>query len=206
MYLFLIGIIFLAMEIVVLASGEGSTFRAVAESCRQGLIKARVSRLIVSRPEAGARHQAKELGVECLVCDPKSFAHFADWDKALSQSIPQCDLVLLAGFLKQVGPLTLGQFGDRMINTHPSLLPKFGGPGMYGRRVHKAVLEAGERESGVSLHRVSPEYDEGQVLAQRALPIDPYLKVEDLEHQIKALEKELLVSWLVDGANRGQFF
>jgi phosphoribosylglycinamide formyltransferase-1 len=107
------------------------------------------------------------------------------------------ELVVLAGYMKKVGPRTLRHFAGRVLNIHPALLPKFGGQGMYGRRVHEAVLAAGERETGVTIHLVDDEYDHGRILGQCRVPVLPGDTVESLAQRVLQREHEFLVEMLV---------
>ena len=104
--------------------------------------------------------------------------------------------MLLAGYMKKLGPRVLRAFAGRVLNTHPALLPRFGGPGMYGDRVFEAVLEAGEAESGVSIHLVDADYDTGAIVRQCRVPVIPGDSVDDLKARVQAREKEFLVETL----------
>ncbi len=106
------------------------------------------------------------------------------------------DWIVLAGFLKKVGPRVLSRYAGRILNTHPSLLPKFGGQGRYGRRVHEAVLAAGERVTGVSVHLVTAEYDDGPVVAQAEVPVYLADDVESLADRVRIREKALIIETL----------
>ncbi|NQV80010.1 MAG: phosphoribosylglycinamide formyltransferase, partial [Alphaproteobacteria bacterium] len=108
----------------------------------------------------------------------------------------QVDLVVLAGYLKKIGPRVLQAFGGRIVNTHPALLPKFGGPGMYGIHVHAAVLAAGETMTGVTVHLVEEEYDRGPILAQAEVSVDPDDTPESLAARVQAREKTFLIETL----------
>ena len=113
----------------------------------------------------------------------------------------RADLVILSGYLRKIGPATLDCYAGRILNTHPSLLPRFGGAGMYGRRVHEAVWAAGETVTGVTIHLVSKEYDQGPIVAQRAVGIEDAGGVEDIERRVLAAEGELFVETLARLAN-----
>jgi phosphoribosylglycinamide formyltransferase-1 len=108
----------------------------------------------------------------------------------------EAEVVLLAGYMKQVGPLVLAAFKGRILNTHPALLPKFGGKGMYGDRVFEAILEANETESGVSVHLVDPEYDTGPVVRQCKVEVVPGDSLGTLKARVRAREKEFIVETL----------
>jgi phosphoribosylglycinamide formyltransferase-1 len=106
------------------------------------------------------------------------------------------DVVFLAGYMKKLGPFVLGTFQGRILNTHPALLPRFGGRGMYGDRVVKAVLEAGEAESGVSIHLVDPEYDTARSCVSAKVPVLRDDSIDDLKARVRAREKEFVVETL----------
>lgn len=106
------------------------------------------------------------------------------------------NLIALAGYMKKLGPETLRAFAGRIVNVHPSLLPRHGGKSMYGKLVHEAVLAAGDRETGVTVHGVDAEYDEGPILAQRRVGVLPNDTVETLAERVLALEHDLYVETL----------
>ena len=106
------------------------------------------------------------------------------------------DVVVLAGYMKMLGPAVLSRYDGQVLNVHPALLPKFGGKGMYGRRVHEAVLAAGESVTGATVHVVDAEYDLGPVVAQREVPVLPDDTVESLSARVLEREHELLVQTL----------
>jgi phosphoribosylglycinamide formyltransferase-1 len=106
------------------------------------------------------------------------------------------ELIVLAGYMKQVGSNTLLRFRGRLLNTHPAVLPKFGGMGMYGLHVHRAVLAAGEAKTGASVHVVTEEYDAGPVIAQCDVPVEPTDTPETLAERVQARERSLLVEVL----------
>jgi phosphoribosylglycinamide formyltransferase-1 len=170
--------------------------RAVVEAIEAGDLDAEVGLVISNRREAPALAFAGAHGAATLflptVPDP------ARSDRRLASALAEAgvDWVLLAGYLRKLGPVTLGAFRDRILNIHPSLLPKFGGQGLYGRRVHEAVIAAGERESGASVHLVDEEYDHGPVLAQARVEISPGDTPETLERKVMAVEPGLYVDVL----------
>lgn len=182
------------LGIGVLASGSGSNFEALARAIREGKIPGASVRLLVSnKPTAGALDRARRLGVEGRVLDPRDFPTRADYFSRIAEEFDArgVGLVCLAGFLLKVEPAFVEKYRDRLLNIHPALLPKFGGPGMYGHHVHEAVLRAGEKESGCSVHLVDEEYDHGPVLLQARVPVVPgdtadtlAARVLEQEHQI----------------------
>lgn len=119
-------------------------------------------------------------------------------DFAMLQALREhsVDLVILAGYMKKIGPRVLTAYRDRILNIHPSLLPKFGGQGMFGQHVHRAVLAAGETVTGVSIHLANDEYDEGRILAQTAVAVLPEDTVETLAARVLKREHEFFVETL----------
>jgi phosphoribosylglycinamide formyltransferase 1 len=163
-----------AIGVGVLASGSGSNFQSLVEAVRDGRVpQADIRLLIVNRANAGAEERARRLGVESLVLDPQGFPDTESYFRRVADELENRDVavVCLAGFLMKVHPIFLARFPGRVLNIHPALLPKYGGKGMYGRRVHEAVLKAGEVESGCCVHVVDEEYDHGPVLREARVPV-----------------------------------
>lgn len=180
-------------KIAVLASGEGTNFEAIALAARDGRLNAEVAGLITNRAKIGAVERATRLGVPAKILPPKNFASRETWDQAVVDQLRawQVDWVVLAGFLALIGPKMLAAYPNRIVNSHPALLPKHGGAGMYGDNVHAAVLAAGDRESGITIHTIDAEYDRGQILAQERVKVLPGDTVASLSARVKALEVAL---------------
>lgn len=164
------------VRVGVLASGGGSNFESLVVASREnGAGPFEIAVLIVNKEAAGAVERARRLGVEAIVMPSAGRtdrdAYFAEVARALIER--RVEVVCLAGFLLMLSPSFLGRFPGRVLNVHPSLLPKHGGPGMYGRHVHASVLAAGDAESGCSVHVVDEHYDHGPVLGQRKVPVLP---------------------------------
>src|SRR3954454_3925513 len=191
-----------ATRVAVLASGRGRTGESLVAAGRRGEMCAEVAVLIVSRQDAPATELARRLGVECVVLDEKQLGSAA-CDAAMETLLTsrQVDLVVLAGYLRKVGPRTLRAFAGRLINTHPAPLPRFGGKGMFGEHVHRAVLEAGVATSAATVHLVDEEYDSGSVIAERPVPIRPDDDVATLRERVQAVERALLISTIADLAD-----
>lgn len=185
-------------RLVVLASGEGSTFRAIAEASQQGRIPADVVGLGLSREGAGALVHAHELGVPSVVISPAACQSRLEWDQKLTDQVRDWKphWIALAGFTQLLGPEFLKAFEGKVVNTHPSLLPKFGGAGMYGMKVHEAVLRSGEAESGVTVHVVTADYDTGPIIAQKTVKVLDHDTAESLAVRLKEVEKEFYISVL----------
>jgi phosphoribosylglycinamide formyltransferase 1 len=133
-----------------------------------------------------------------LVLEPSSFTSLNPWDAALAEELAQhdIDVMLLSGYLRKVGPRTRSVFAGRIFNTHPGLLPAYGGVGMCGDAVHRAVLADRASESGATIHIVDAEYDTGPVVAQRRLSVLPHDTVETLKTRVQTAERALVIDTL----------
>lgn len=171
--------------ILVGTKGRGSNMAAIIQACQDGRIPSSSVAMVVAPSEtAPALQRAKELGVAT-----RAIPYDERFASELLGAFAGCDVICLAGFMRLLPTEVLNAFPDRVLNIHPALLPKFGGKGMYGHHVHDAVIAAGERESGCSVHAVNERYDEGPVLLQLRCTVDPdetpeslAAKVLDLEH------------------------
>lgn len=145
----------------------------LAEHIRRGHLPASIELVIASTEKAGGIARAQALGIPVRVIRRKDFADVESYSRAIWEAIRPagCDLVVMGGFLSllKIAP----DFAGRVMNIHPALLPKFGGKGMWGHHVHEAVLKAGERQSGCTVHLVDDQYDHGRVILQRACPVLP---------------------------------
>jgi phosphoribosylglycinamide formyltransferase-1 len=192
------------LRIAVLASGEGTTLEYLAEQIDGGRLPAQIALVVCDRPHAHAIERARRRGLPTVVLPLKGVPE-ALWAAQMDRELHdrRVELVVLAGFLSVIPAAWLSGWVGRVINLHPALLPKFGGPGMYGHHVHAAVLKAGETESGASVHIVIPEVDGGPVLLQAKVPVRPGDTVESLEARIRPVERELLTQAIrrfADGA------
>jgi phosphoribosylglycinamide formyltransferase-1 len=183
------------MNIGVLASHEGSTLQAVLDGCADGRIAARVSVVVSNNSASGALRRARRAGVRAVHLSSQTHPDPAELDAAIREALIAAgvDLVFLAGYMKKLGPQTLRAFEGRILNTHPALLPKFGGPGMYGEKVFEATIAAGETESGVSIHQVTAEYDAGSVVRQCRVPVFPDDSIDTLKARVQERERQFVV-------------
>lgn len=186
------------LRIGVLASHEGTTLQSIMEACARGRIDGRVVSVISNNSGSGALRRAAAAGIETLHLSSVTHSCDDSLDAAICVALQRAraDVVFLAGYMKRLGPRTLTAFSARILNTHPALLPKFGGQGMFGDRVYEAVLAGGESESGASVHLVDAEYDTGVVLRQERIRILPGDTVASLKARVQACEREAVVNTL----------
>ena len=186
------------MNVGVLASHEGTTLQSLLDACADGRIAGRVAVVVSNNGDSGALRRARHAGVQAVHLSGRTHEDPAALDAAIRDVLvaADVDIVFLAGYMKKLGPLVLKAFEGRILNTHPSLLPRFGGPGMYGDRVFEAVLAAGVTESGISIHLVDADYDTGTVVRQCKVPVFPGDSLDDLKIRARAREKEFVVETL----------
>lgn len=172
-------------KIVIFASGSGTNAENIIKYF-QNSGNTEVLAVLSNRRSAGALKKAYHLNVKSLLFDKEAFYDSHEVLNVLKDMDP--DLIVLAGFLWLMPTNILEEFPNKVINIHPALLPKFGGKGMYGARVHEAVIEKGEKESGITIHYVNPKYDEGQVIFQKTIGIEENETPETLAAKIHQLE------------------
>lgn len=187
-----------AMKLGFLASHRGSNVQAVLDACRAGTLTAQPAVLICNNRQAEVVSRTEPQGIPVHVLNAVTHPEPEALDAAMLAALKQqgCELIVLAGYMKKIGPQVLAAYHNRILNLHPALLPKFGGQGMYGRAVHAAVLAAGERVTGVTVHLVNAEYDEGRILAQCEVPVLAGDTVETLAARVLAREHAFLVETL----------
>jgi formyltetrahydrofolate-dependent phosphoribosylglycinamide formyltransferase len=183
------------VRVAVLVSGGGTNLQALLDALRESPL-ARVARVISNRPDAGALGRARQAGVPAIVLQK------SDDGAELLAALGDAQLVVLAGYLKLVPAAVVSRFRGRMINIHPALLPDFGGPGMYGRRVHAAVLASGAKESGVTVHFADEAFDRGAIIAQEKVRVEPGDTPETLAARVLEAEHRLLPRVVLDLARR----
>ena len=174
-------------KIAILASGSGSNAENIANYFK-GSDYAGVSFIIANNPDAYVIERAKRLGIECAVVTK---AQFMEADSIIDMLKERdIDFVVLAGFLLLVPAKLIQAYPGRIVNIHPALLPKHGGKGMYGDRVHKAVVESGDTESGITIHLIDEQYDKGTTFFQAKCPVLPTDTPDDVATKVHALEYE----------------
>ena len=179
------------LRVVVFASGRGSNFTALIEAQRRGELSVDLVALLSDRPAAPAIAIARTAGVEAVAVKPRDHASREDFDRAIFDRAAQLapDLIVLAGFMRIIDPVVVAPWIGRMINIHPSLLPKY--PGLH---THARAIEARDIEHGSSVHYVTAELDGGPVIAQAALPVVDSDTPESLAARLLPLEHRLLVA------------
>jgi phosphoribosylglycinamide formyltransferase-1 len=186
------------MKIGVLASHEGTTLQAIIDACTTSALRASVAAVICNNRDAGALRRAREAGIRGFHLSNQTHGDPAALDSAIRDALVSADvdIVVLAGYMKRLGNRTLSHFRGHVLNTHPALLPKFGGQGMYGMNVHRAVLAAGETMTGASVHLVTEDYDAGPVIAQCTVPVLPTDTAETLAQRVQTRERAFIVEVL----------
>lgn len=180
-------------NLVVFASGNGSTLQSIIDNINSGNLEAKIQLVVSNNSNAYALERAKQNNIETYVIKSKIPGEI---DVELNEKLCnyEIDLIVLAGYLKKIGDKLISNY--TIINTHPSLLPKFGGKGMYGMNVHSAVIEAKEKYSGVTLHYVNEHYDEGSIIKQTIVEVLPEDTAETLSQKVQKAEKIQLINVL----------
>ena len=186
------------MRLAVLASHEGSTLQALIDACATRTLNAEVVLVVSNNSKAGALRRAAAANIDTRHISAKTHGSEDDANQAIANALAQtkADWVLLLGYMKKMGEAILCQFSGRIINTHPALLPDFGGQGFFGRKVHEAVYAARVSETGATLHIVGQEYDTGPIIAQIRVPVLSGDDVDAIEKRVKTAERKLLVDTL----------
>ncbi len=182
----------------VLASHRGTNFQAIIDACRDGRLDARPVIAISNNSDALALARARKAGIPTAHLSSVTHPDPEALDAAILRTLEvhDVDLLVLAGYMKKLGPKTLDAFEGRIVNVHPSLLPRYGGKGMFGMKVHQAVIDNGDAETGITIHWVEGDYDTGPVIAQRRIPVRPDDTPESLAERVLAQEHELLIETL----------
>ena len=178
------------LGVAVLVSGSGSNLQALIDRFDQPGAAAEIRIVVASRPGIRALERAATAGIPSVVLPPDR----AEADEVLRSTLREVgpDLVVLAGYLRLIPPDLVNEWRGRMLNIHPALLPAFGGAGMFGRRVHEAVLRSGVTESGATVHLVDERYDGGPIVAQRSVAVRDGDDADSLAARVLEAEHELL--------------
>jgi len=173
-------------NIVIFVSGNGSNMSNLITHF-EGRTDGNIEAVFSNKKECLGIENAQKMGVNTVVFSKQELE---EGNVAELVQLLNADLIVLAGFLLKIPKEFTSQFENKIVNVHPSLLPKFGGKGMYGRHVHQAVIEASETKSGISFHYVNENYDEGNLITQFECSIDPTDTIEDLQKKIQELERK----------------
>ena len=182
------------IRIGVLISGSGSNLQSIIDNIQSGYIpNAKVVIVVSSRSDAFGIKRAEKAGIKAVFIDPKQTSSSYEYSQEITDALVEhaVDLVCLAGFMRMIEKPVLEKFSGRIMNIHPALLPKFGGKGMYGHFVHEAVLQAGEKESGPTIHFVDDQYDHGPVILQRTISVLPEDTPDTLSERVLAEEHKI---------------
>lgn len=180
-------------KIAVFVTGRGSNLKAIINSIENDMNKVEVCAVVSSKPECGAVEFSKQKGIPCFLLSNTSKDGFVDYDQLKNILFEKkIDLIVLAGFLKKIPENFIEAFEYKIINIHPALLPSFGGKGMYGINVHTAVFEKSAQISGPTVHFVDKVYDNGKIIAQKAVDISQVKTPEEIAALVLKEEHKLL--------------
>ena len=181
------------LRVAVFASGRGSNFQAILDAVDRGDLEIDVVLCVSDRGEARALELARSHGVATAVLHPTEFETLEAYCASLLDHLHahEVDFIVLAGYMKKIPTRIVEEFRHRIANIHPALLPAFGGKGMYGRRVHEAVVEHGVHWTGATVHLVDEDYDTGPIVLQEPVPVYPEDSADDVAARVLELEHRL---------------
>ena len=187
-----------ALRLGFLASHGGSNMQAILDACSDGRLLCEARVVVGNNSKSGALIRARDAGIACYHLSGHTHPDPGALDAAICDALQQHEVqvICLAGYMKLLGPRTLASFRGHILNIHPGLLPRHGGQGFYGLRVHEAVLAAGETESGATVHIVDAVYDNGPVLTQARVPVEPGDSPETLAARVLEQEHRLFLETL----------
>ena len=179
-----------SISLGILASHGGTNLQAIIDACETGSIDAHVAVVVSNNSKSYSLQRARSSGIPAFHLSSQTHSKKKDLDLAIAGILKKykVDLIILAGYMKRIGPTVLKAFHNRVINSHPALLPKYGGKGMYGDRVHEAVVKDKSEESGITIHLVDEEYDNGAIINQKIVVVDPFGGVDSVRDEIQRHE------------------
>jgi formyltetrahydrofolate-dependent phosphoribosylglycinamide formyltransferase len=186
-------------KIVVFASGGGSNFKSIFNHLKKNKIDASIALLVSNNPKCKAIEFAESNGIETFVINKNRYPDSSEYEKIILEKLERFSpsLIVLAGYIKKIPIEVVRKFEGKIINIHPALLPKFGGKGFYGMKVHNSVIESGEKESGITVHFVNEDYDKGEIIVQERVPVlkddtpeSLAKRVLEIEHRVYPLVVE----------------
>lgn len=180
------------LNLVVLASGGGTNLQSIIDNIEAGKLNAQIKAVISNNSKAGALERARSHNIPAIHLSHKQFATPEEFDDKLLSILKEneTDLVILAGYMKMLSPTVVRAYKNRILNIHPALLPSFGGTGMYGTHVHEAVINAGVKVTGVTVHIVDEIYDHGAIVIQKTVPVLDDDTPESLAERVLKVEHQ----------------
>jgi len=186
------------LKLGFLVSHSGSSMRAIVAAIRTGDLDAQARLIVGNNADCPAMDFARAEGLACRHISATTEGGAGAADRAIADAMQAAgvELIVLSGYMRPIGPETLARYKGRILNIHPSLLPRHGGKGLYGRRVHETVLAAGDATSGATIHVVDDRYDTGPIVAQHEVALAPSDNASDIERKVVAIEPDLFVRTL----------
>jgi len=180
-------------RLAVFCSGTGSNFRALFDAIIERGLPAEIVMCLSNRSQCGAMDFACEYGIKTVHISESQFASHDEFARAMLDALREqrIGLIMLAGYLRKIPDAVIAAYPEKIVNIHPSLLPEFGGHGMYGMRVHEAVITSGETRSGATVHFVNEEYDKGRIIMQHHVPVLTGDTAETLAERVLRCEHRL---------------
>ena len=184
------------MKISFFASHGGTAARQIMAAIRSNQLNAEIGVVITNNLDSVIYDWCNENSVEAVCVNGNTHSIESERDKAIYDILfkAKTDLIILSGYMKKIGKTTLAGYSNRILNIHPSLLPKHGGKGLYGDRVHQSVIASGDTHSGATVQFINEEYDEGPIFSQQIVEIAKAETVETLKAKVQAIEGELYLS------------
>ena len=182
-------------RIGILASYNGSGFQTIKNACDEGILDAEVIVLVSNNTNANALKIAEQMQIPNFIINDKKYPN-ENLDEKIAKLFEEfkCDYIFCSGYMKIIGSKLISAFPEKIVNTHPALLPSiYGGKGMYGRFVHESIIKNKEKKSGVTIHFVNEKYDDGRIILKKELELSNDETVDSLENRIKDLESEAIV-------------
>lgn len=186
------------LRLALFASHNGSNIQEIINACKKKELHAILCIIISNNSESKVLKRAKEERIPFRHLSSKTHPDLNDLDTGILETLKKynVNLIILAGYMKKLGPKVLKNYKSRILNIHPALLPKYGGKGMYGNYVHEAVLQAKEKETGVTIHIVDEDYDTGRIINQIKVPVFESDAVEILSRRVLEQEHKIYVDTL----------
>lgn len=184
------------MKISFLASHGGSAAKHIITAIRKGNLDAQIGIVITNNRNSEIYNWCTENAVDVIYLSGNTHPLEEEKDKAIYQKLQAAgtNLIVLSGYMKKIGPITLSEYSNKILNIHPSLLPKHGGKGLFGDKVHESVLRSGDRKSGATVQFINEEYDEGPILLQKTIDVEEGETIASLKTKVQAIEGNLYLS------------